>query len=231
MQVVGGLAEAGTGGAYALSTGGWGALAGGSFLIGHGFDNICTGARQLYYETPVTPATIQFLEKTGMPTEYAYFAHNSLSLFGTMALGALAKNAQAAAFPALRSPLGLRENLIHANEQILFGQKSISAYFSDLGSFKGKSISEVVQGLRNGTISPESLPIEIIVRNGQKITLNNRSLLALRRAGVNPKIIIDRTGIEKYELWLNNHLKGNLPSDVIKIRGGPPGTSFIGPIE
>jgi len=25
--------------------------------------------------------------------------------------------------------------------------------------------------------------------------------------------------------------KGNLPSDVIKIRGGPPGTSLIGPLE
>ena len=39
------------------------------------------------------------------------------------------------------------------------------------------------------------------MRNGQKITLNNRSLLALRRAGMEPKIIIDRTGIKKYELF------------------------------
>jgi hypothetical protein len=75
------------------------------------------------------------------------------------------------------------------------------------------------------------MPIEIIVRNGQKITLNNRSLLALRRAGIEPKVTIDRTGIEKYEFRLNKHLTSNLPSDVIKIRGGPPGTSFIGPIE
>lgn len=88
-----------------------------------------------------------------------------------------------------------------------------------------------MQGLRNGMISPKSVPIEIVIRNGQKITLNNRSLLALRRAGMNPKIIIDRTGINKYEVWLNRHLKGGLPSEVIEIRGGPPSTSFIGPIE
>ena len=56
-------------------------------------------------------------------------------------------------------------------------------------------------------------------------------LLALRRAGMEPKVIIDRTGIEKYELWLNDHLKGNLPSDVIRIRGGAPNTSLIGPTE
>jgi len=42
---------------------------------------------------------------------------------------------------------------------------------------------------------------------------------------------IDRTGMQEYECLLNRHLKGNLPSDVIKIRGGPPGTSLIGPLE
>ena len=78
---------------------------------------------------------------------------------------------------------------------------------------------------------PESLPIEIIVRNGQKITLNNRSLLALRRAGINPKIIIDRTGIPEYERSLDLHFSGNLPSDVIRIRGGSPNSSLINPLE
>ena len=102
-------------------------------------------------------------------------------------------------------------------------------YFSEEGIFKSKSISEIVRGLRNGNISPESIPIEIIVRNGQKITLNNRSLLALRRAGMKPNVIIDKTGEKEYELFLNNHLKRNAPSDVIKIRGGAPRTSYIGP--
>ena len=120
---------------------------------------------------------------------------------------------------------------LKAVEQILFGQKSVSAFFSEKGIFKSKPISDIVEGLKNGTISPESLPIEIVVRDGQRITLNNRSLLALRRAGMEPKVITDRTGIKEYELLLNDHLKGNIPSDVIKIRGGPPGTSLIVPSE
>src|SRR3990167_9258404 len=67
------------------------------------------------------------------------------------------------------------QNINHANRQILFGQKSINSFFSELGNFKSRPLSEVVQGLRNGTISPESIPIDIIMRNGKKITLNNRS--------------------------------------------------------
>lgn len=118
-----------------------------------------------------------------------------------------------------------------AKQQILFGQKSVSAFFSERGSFKSKPILEVVQGLRSGAISPESLPIEMIVRDGQKIALNNRSLLALRRAGIEPKVIVDKTGIPKYESLLNEHLQGGLPSDTINIRGGPPGTSLITPTE
>ena len=46
-----------------------------------------------------------------------------------------------------------------------------------------------------------------------------------------PKFVINRTGIKDYELLLDEHLGGNLPSDIIKIRGGPPGTSLIGPLE
>jgi hypothetical protein len=86
-----------------------------------------------------------------------------------------------------------------------------------------------VRGLRNGTIAPELLPIEIIVRNGQKITLNNRSLLALRRAGKDPKIVINKTGQKDYEILLNKHLRGTQPSDTIRVRGGPSDTSLIGP--
>lgn len=44
-----------------------------------------------------------------------------------------------------------------------------------------------------------------------------------------PKLVIDRTGIEKYELLLNDHLNGNLPSDVIRVRGGTMDTSIIRP--
>lgn len=154
-----------------------------------------------------------------------------MSIGGTIGSAAVIRTSQIAAFPRFYLPENYGIGFDQANEQILFGQKSVSAFFSKKGTFESKPISEVVQGLKNGKISPESLPIEIIVRNGQKITLNNRSLLALRRAGIEPKLVINRTGIKDYELLLDEHLRGNLPSDIIKIRGGPPGTSLIGPLE
>ncbi|HLY68210.1 MAG TPA: hypothetical protein VKR53_00695, partial [Puia sp.] len=167
----------------------------------------------------------------GMSHERADRWDDNANLFGILGAGGLAYKLGQEAVASFRLPSHFMPNINQANGQILFGQKSVSPFFSELGSFKSRPLSEVVQGLRNGTISPESVPIEIIVRNGQRITLNNRSLLTLRRAGMEPKIIFDKTGIEKYEYILNTHLKGNLPSDVIKIRGGPPGTSLIGPLE
>lgn len=39
--------------------------------------------------------------------------------------------------------------------------------------------------------------------------------------------MIDRTGIARYEKLLDSHLAGGSASDVIRIRGGAPGTSLI----
>jgi hypothetical protein len=95
------------------------------------------------------------------------------------------------------------------------------------GPFAGKTIGEVASGLRAGTISPNQLPIEVVVRNGEAIALNNRSLTALTRAGMQPTQVINRTGDAAAEALLNSHLRGGLPSDVIRIRGAGPGASLI----
>jgi hypothetical protein len=112
--------------------------------------------------------------------------------------------------------------------KIFFGQKSVSSIFSH-GILEGKSIGEVAIALKQKTISPNLLPIDIIQRNGQIITLNNRSLLALKRAGLSPTIINDRTGNKFFEALLDKHLQGSLPHDYIRVRGGPLGTSIISP--
>jgi RHS repeat-associated protein len=230
LQALGGLAEASFGGGMTLAA--YGATAPiGWPVMAHGLDQLVTGISTAFTGKPRDTLTSQLLQKAGISHPTASFIDSGLSIGGAMGAAAIIRASQIAAFPRFYLPENYAIGLNQPSEPILFGQKSVSAFFSELGNFKSKPISEVVQGLRNGVISTESLPIEVIVRHGQKITLNNRSLLALRRAGVNPQVIIDRTGIEEYELWLNNHLKGNLPSDVIKIRGGPPGTSFIGPIE
>jgi RHS repeat-associated protein len=109
---------------------------------------------------------------------------------------------------------------------VLFGQASVKNTFAH-GPFAGRTVGDVASGLRSGTISPDQLPVEFIVRNGQRVALNNRSLLALRRAGMEPTRLIDRTGSPQFENLLNRHLRGASPSEFIRVRGGPRGTSLI----
>lgn len=52
------------------------------------------------------------------------------------------------------------------------------------GEFAGSTIGEVALGLRAGSILPSQVPIQFIAIEGQIVTLNNRSLTALRRAGM-----------------------------------------------
>jgi hypothetical protein len=113
-----------------------------------------------------------------------------------------------------------------ADKAVKFGQSDVAKTFSN-GKFKGKTIGEVSEGLKNGSISPNDLPLDYIVRNGDRVTLNNRSLTALRRAGVNPTKLINRTGSKMHERALNRHLSGAEPSDVIRIRGAGKNASSI----
>ena len=52
----------------------------------------------------------------------------------------------------------------------------------------------VVNGLRKGSISPDRLPIQFIIRDGERIAFDNRSFTALTRAGLNPTKLINVTG-------------------------------------
>lgn len=107
-----------------------------------------------------------------------------------------------------------------------FGQTSVKSRFAH-GPFAGMSIGAVAAGLRAGRIAPDQLPLAFIVRHGERIALNNRSLLALRRAGLAPTRRIDRTGVPRFEKLVDTHLAGGQPSDCLRVRGGPPGTSLI----
>jgi hypothetical protein len=109
---------------------------------------------------------------------------------------------------------------------IKFGQPSVKSVFAH-GPHAGRTIGEVAQGLRAGKISPNTLPIDYVVRNGEAVTLNNRSLLALRRAGVEPTATRNLTGNARAESLLNSHLGSGVPSSVIRVRGGQSGSSLI----
>ena len=51
--------------------------------------------------------------------------------------------------------------------------------------------------------------------------------LCLPRAGIEPTVTRNLTGNQAAEALLNSHLQGGVPSTVIRVRGGPPGTSLI----
>lgn len=112
-----------------------------------------------------------------------------------------------------------------ARSGLRFGQPSVKAFFAH-GEHAGRSIGQVARGLRTGSISPNSLPIAFVVKNGERVTLNNRSLLAFRRAGIEPTVTRNLTGNSKAEALLRSHLGKGSPSDTIRVRGGAPGTSL-----
>ena len=107
--------------------------------------------------------------------------------------------------------------------EIRFGQQGVSATFRN-GEFAGQSIEDVAAGLRSGTIQPSQVPIQTITRNGVTYTLNNRSLTALRQAGIQPTVINDVTGNQFFEQQLTTRLGemgGEVPPEFVPtIRGG-----------
>lgn len=115
-----------------------------------------------------------------------------------------------------------------------FTQTTASQAFKN-GPFAGRSIEDVASGIRSGAISPSQLPVDIIVRNGQTLALNTRSLVTLRRAGLQPNQITFRnvTGNPTFENILTQRLSNNglsnAGTDVLRITGaGVPRTSNVG---
>lgn len=66
------------------------------------------------------------------------------------------------------------------SSKIRFSQNDIGSTFKD-----GRSIEELAQGLRAGTIKPGDVePIGLVVKDGHLFTLDNRRLWAFQQAGM-----------------------------------------------
>jgi hypothetical protein len=115
---------------------------------------------------------------------------------------------------------------VDMGQPIKFGQRAISPKFSKRGLFKGASVEEVAAMLKNGTLSPDDIPVQYIWVNGEKMVVNNRSLTALSLAGKEPTRAIDMTGNlpEKGPDSLSSvvgrleEMEGNRPASTIGIR-------------
>src|SRR5262249_1816468 len=118
----------------------------------------------------------------------------ALTMMGGLgALRGVAKEAGAGLGAATKAP------------QVKFGKQGISPTFRN-GAFAGQSVRDVAEGLENGTISPDQLPLQVITRDGVTYTMNNRSLMALRQSGQEPTILHDVTGNPRFEDQLTERL-------------------------
>ena len=127
-----------------------------------------------------------------------------------------AGSAVAAGSRAANSPTG--------QATIRFAQRGISQTFRH-GEFAGRTINQVSAGLRSGTIQPNQLPVKVVVRDGVSYAMNNRSLMALRQAGMEPTVINNVTGNALFERQLTQRLAelgGQVADDFVPLIRGLP---------
>ena len=92
---------------------------------------------------------------------------------------------------ALRSKYDLSPR--SANCPVYFAQANVTPRFSPEGSFHSAPLDEVVSRLKSGDLVPDQVPVHFIWVNGRRVTINNRSLTVLYKAGKSPTRLIDRT--------------------------------------
>lgn len=116
-----------------------------------------------------------------------------------------------------------------------FTQATASPYFSIDGNFSGKSISDVADSLRNGSLSAADVPVEYVVRDGNNLIVNTRSSLSLQQANI-PKSewnMINKTGNESIETNISVRLQrnnlSNQGADVLRITGAGSDASTLIP--
>ena len=77
---------------------------------------------------------------------------------------------------------------------VFFAQATVQSQFSGSGIFQKASISDVAAMLKSGKIAPDTVPVSFVWLDGKRVTVNNRSLTALYKAGLRPAKFIDQSG-------------------------------------
>jgi hypothetical protein len=76
---------------------------------------------------------------------------------------------------------------------VYFGQANAQSRFSGSGRFSRMALAELAAKLKAGDLTPDDFPIQFVWIDGKRVTINNRSLTALYKAGKRPTRLIDRT--------------------------------------
>jgi RHS repeat-associated protein len=92
-----------------------------------------------------------------------------------------------------------------------FSQTTASFHFGRDGRFAGQTIDDLASAIRSGAVKVRDVPVETITREGTRLAMNTRSLLALRQAGVPASQIryVNVTGQARPEAVLSQRLANN----------------------
>jgi hypothetical protein len=95
--------------------------------------------------------------------------------------------------------LRLNQEQIRFGGRLKFSQKRANARFSSAATVHNEAtnalagarlVSAVAQDLRNGTIAPSAIIVQVFERGGDLIAINNRGLAALSLAGMRPVTVV-----------------------------------------
>ena len=110
-----------------------------------------------------------------------------------------------------------------------FTQTTASPHFSKGSPFDGQTVFQVAESLRNGTLKPADVPVQVIHRDGTNLIVNTRSSVALRQAKIPESQwrIVDKTGDLAAETDLTRRLSDNKLSnqgtDTLRVTTHPAG--------
>ncbi|HET8562922.1 MAG TPA: hypothetical protein VFM35_03500, partial [Candidatus Binatia bacterium] len=76
---------------------------------------------------------------------------------------------------------------------VYFGQANVQMQFSQSGKFRRATLDDVATMLKAGEISPDEIPVRFLWVDGKRVTVNNRSLTVLYKAGMRPTRLIDQS--------------------------------------
>jgi hypothetical protein len=98
--------------------------------------------------------------------------------------------------------------------KVRFSQRGVSWRFKD-----GGTIGELAEGLRDGSVRPESIPpIRLVEKDDMLYTLDNRRLEAFRRAGIDVPYRMATQAEINAEQW---KFDTDAAGTTVKVRGEP----------
>jgi hypothetical protein len=83
--------------------------------------------------------------------------------------------------------------------------------FHPEGNFAGRSVLNVADDLRSGSLAVQDVPVGYVTRNGINLIDNHHSSIALQEAGVpmNQWNLVNRSGMSFFENSVTNKLANN----------------------